>query len=162
MMSRRTRAAIAAILALQLALQLGIYHVLSASSNVAPDSLVIFAGIIRRDMTGPWYWVDDGPGGSHRRSGFTTLSCDSAGTLHARFPWRVPGGLDNVATAIVQHDETMPRRGIIGGPSIGAGDMRIQFTRITSTGPHPLSCASSVLRGRNANFWIGVVGQAYS
>jgi hypothetical protein len=132
----------------------------SATVTVAPDSLVPFAGIIRRDTTGPWVWVAGGPDSGHQLAGFTTLTCDSrTGVLHVRFPWRVEGGLKNVATAWVQHDETMARRGIIAGPSIAAGDMRILFTRITGTGPHPLSCASSLLRGRNANWWVGMLGQ---
>jgi hypothetical protein len=158
--SRRKRLLLAIVLAAQLAIQVGIYHVLSASSTAEPDSLVPYAGIIRRDTSGPWIWVDGGPTGGHRRAGFTTLSCDArTGILHVRFPWRVAGGLQNIASAWVQHDETMARRGIIAGPSIGAGDMRILFTRITGTGPHPLSCASSLLRGSNANFWIGMLGQ---
>lgn len=157
-MSVRTRVLIALVFALQLLFHLGVWHALSATATVPAESLVTYAGIVRRS-TGAWFFVAESPT-SHVLSGFTAVKCDSStGILHVRFPMSVPGGLRNVASAWVQHDETMARRGIIAGPSIGSGDMRILFTRITGTGPHALSCNSSLLRGGNANFWIGIVGQ---
>ncbi len=156
--SLRKRVLVAVAIALQLTLHLGVFGALSAPRTVPAESLVTYAGIVRRS-TGPWFFVAESPTG-HVLSGFTGVKCDSStGILHVRFPMGVPGGLKNVSSAWVQHDETMARRGIIAGPSIGHGDMRILFTQITGTGPHPMSCNNSLLRGANANFWIGLVGQ---
>lgn len=160
---RGLRLALALILA-GLALQVAAavwYFSQAATVSVPADSLVTYAGIIRRGDAGGWHFVAESSA-SHVRAGFSSLRCDSAtGILHVLFPMGTSGGLKNVASAWVQHDETMGRRGIIAGPSIGKGDMRILFTRITGDGPRPLSCASSYLRGDSANFWIGIVGQPY-
>ena len=153
------RIGLATFLALNLTVHLAVWNALSADNDIDPTSLVTFAAILRRETTGPWLFVDGGIGSGHRKAGFSSVSCDSrTGILHVRFPWRVAGGLENVAAATVQHDETMARRGIIAGPSIGPGDFKILFTRLTKDGPRPLSCASSLLRGRNANWWISVTG----
>ena len=164
-MNRSLRLAVALIVAGFLIQVVGAwwYFTSAATRNVAVPSntLTTYAGIIRRPAVGAWQFVAESVT-SHVVSGFTRVYCDaSTGVLHVLFPMGVEGGVANVASAWVQHDETMARRGVIAGPSIGKGDMRILFTRITSTGPHPLSCNSSYLRGDSANFWIGLVGQPY-
>lgn len=155
-----------ALLVLGLLVQIigAVWYFTSAASRVVsvpPETLTTYAGIIRRPSTGAWQFVAESAG-SHVVSGFTRIYCDTnSGILHVLFPMGVEGGVKNVASAWVQHDETMGRRGVIAGPSIGKGDMRILFTRITSAGPQRLSCNSSYLRGDSANFWIGLVGQPY-
>ena len=122
--------------------------------TIAPavGSSVTYAGVARLPAIGPWRFLDDG---SHVKVGYTSIVCDSrTGALTVNY---LP--VQNVASVWVSPDETLSRRGIIAGASVGLAHTRILFTRLTADGPKPLSCASSVLRGDSANLWIGLVSQ---
>jgi hypothetical protein len=124
----------------------------AADITIDPKTIVTYAAVARLPSTGAWRYLTDG---SHVKSGFTTIRCDAAsGILYMHY---VP--LKNVASVWVSPDETLSRRGILAGASVNRDHWRIWFTRATASGPRPVSCASSILRGDNANVWVGLVGQ---
>jgi hypothetical protein len=130
-----------------------VWYVNAATARVEPDTLAVYAAVIRRSSTDPWRIHAESPNG-HVVAGFESIWCDTrSGWLHVTFSSR------NVASAWSQPDETLTQRGILAGPSIADDDMRVVFSRVTPSGIRPVSCASSLVRGDTANVWIGLVGQ---
>lgn len=117
------------------------------------DGAVTYGAVIRHGSSGPWIILNDG---SHRTVGFTGITCLSGGALQVRYDGE--STLTNVASVWINPDESLSRRGIIGGASVGLTNFRILFTRLTADGPKPLHCNSSILRGNSTNVWIGLVG----
>ena len=123
-----------------------------ADITIDPTTTVTYAAVARLPRTGGWRYLADG---SHVKSGFTTIRCDTAtGAL-----WMYYEPLENVASMWVSPDETLSRRGILAGASVTRDHWRIFFTRATDAGPRAVSCASTILRGDTANIWVGLVGR---
>jgi hypothetical protein len=121
-----------------------------AAASVEPGSTVTYGAVARLPSSGGWRFLADG---SHVTSGYTAISCLSNGALRVQY-----APLRNVVTVFVSPDETLARRGVLAGASVGLTETRILFTRVTSDGPKPITCSSSLLRGDSANVWIGLVG----
>jgi hypothetical protein len=150
--SRGRRLAIALVVISGVTQVIALCELRAASITVDPTTTVTYAAVARLPSAGTWRYLTDG---SHVKSGFTTIRCDPvSGVLHMHY---VP--VKNVASVWVSPDETLARRGILAGASVNRDRWRILFTRATASGPRPVSCASSVLRGDNANIWVGLVGQ---
>jgi hypothetical protein len=123
-----------------------------ADITVDPTTTVTYAAVARLPATGGWRYLTDG---SHVKSGFTTIRCDTAtGALLMQYE-----PVKNVASVWVSPDETLSRRGIFAGASVTRDHWRILFARATSSGVRPVSCASTILRGDTGNIWVGLVGQ---
>jgi hypothetical protein len=135
-----------------LAVALGLTIVPTVSGVVSRvPHLVTYGAVIRYPSSGPWQ-------NGHTTSGYSDIQCDPrTGNLLVFYE-----RLASVTTAFITPDETLSRRGIVGGASVGTEHEVILFTRYTKDGPKPLSCTSSLLRGDVANFWIGLFGMAAS
>lgn len=152
MSDRAQRRLALAILALGVAVYLAALNVRGAMLTIEPGTTVTYGAVARLPDVGGWTYLRTG---GHVSVGYTEVECLSNGQLEVRYE-----PLAAVASAWVSPDETLTRRGILAGASVGLTYSRILFTRVTDAGPVAVSCASSTLRGDVANVWLGLVGVA--
>jgi hypothetical protein len=120
--------------------------------TIPPGTTVTYGGVIRFPPKGPWEFLRDG---SHVTTGYIKEPyCDHYGRL-----WLYYEPLKNVATVIVNTDESLSRKGIVAGASVNVAYEILLFTRMTKDGPVRVNCGNPTLRGASQNVWVGVVGQ---
>lgn len=138
-----------AITALIIGLIIGLIGGLSTSQATSP-TLTWNIGTARpASMGSAWAFVTATP---HVPQGFGTPTCNpTTGALSIPYL----NSLTTIVGSAVMTDEDWTREGIIAGASVGIDHVDIYFTKITSAGPAPITCAQMDAIG---NVWIQVEG----